>query len=100
VQFVVPLSAGRRAAVAGDFNGWSPQAHIMHRDTRRGVFCTCVPLTPGRRQYRLVIDGRWSQDPHNEHSELNPFGERNSVVEVKPLPRRGAMSIDAPHAAD
>jgi len=102
VLFVAPLSAGKRAAVAGDFNGFSPQAHVMHRDERRGVFCTCIPLMPGRRQYRLVIDGRWSQDPHNPLSEQNPFGERNSVVEVKPLPQPGAMHHDAcpPDAAD
>jgi hypothetical protein len=31
----------------------------------------------------LVVDGRWQQDPYNERSELNPYGEYNSILEVK-----------------
>ena len=80
--FVQPISAGSRIAVAGDFNGWSPQAHLMHRDDRRGVFQLRIPLAPGRRHYRLVVDGLWTHDPHNTAVEQSPFGEQISVVEV------------------
>ena len=68
--------------MAGDFNGWSPQAHLMHRDDRRGVFQLRIPLAPGRRHYRLVVDGLWTHDPHNTAVERSPFGEQISVVEV------------------
>jgi hypothetical protein len=29
------------------------------------------------------VDGQWQQDPYNERSELNPYGEYNSILEVK-----------------
>jgi hypothetical protein len=31
----------------------------------------------------MVVDGQWQQDPYNEQTELNPFGEFNSILEVK-----------------
>ena len=42
-----------------------------------------MKLSPGRYRYRYVIDGRWTHDLHNNYHESNPFGELNSVVEVK-----------------
>jgi hypothetical protein len=29
------------------------------------------------------VDGHWQQDPYNENTEMNPYGEYNSVLEVK-----------------
>ncbi len=84
VMFVQPLGSGNRISIAGDFNGWSPQAHVMHRDHRRGVFQIRIPLASGDRHYRLVVDGRWTHDPYNSVSELSPFGEKISIVEVAP----------------
>ncbi|MFM9994974.1 MAG: AAA family ATPase [Phycisphaerales bacterium] len=80
--FVQPLSIGRSAAIAGDFNAWSPAAHVLRPVESAGVFELTVPLPPGRYCYRLVIDGRWSADPFNEQGEPNPFGEPNSVFTV------------------
>jgi len=40
-------------------------------------------LPAGKYHYRLVVDGQWQQDPYNELTELNPFGEFNSVIEVQ-----------------
>ncbi len=42
----------------------------------------CIPLPAGRRQYRLVVDGRWIIDPHNPETEPNPYHETNSLVVV------------------
>jgi hypothetical protein len=42
-----------------------------------------MKLAPGKYRYRLVVDGKWQQDPYNEISELNPFGEYNSVINIK-----------------
>jgi len=28
------------------------------------------------------VDGKWQQDPYNEATEPNPYGELNSVLEV------------------
>lgn len=83
VIFVQPLAAGRQIAVAGDFNGWSTRANRLVADPRVGVHQTCVHLPPGRHRYRLVIDGRWTADPHNSNIEPNEFGETNSVIVVR-----------------
>jgi chromosome partitioning protein len=81
--FIQPLSMGERLAIAGDFTGWMPVP--MRRNDAARVFELCLPLAPGRREYRLVVDGRWIADPFNERSEINPFGELNSVFMVEPL---------------
>src|SRR6185295_763431 len=89
--FVQPISVGLRVAVAGDFTGWMPIP--MRRNDQLGVHELCLPLPPGRRQYRLVIDGRWTADPFNDHSEPNPFGELNSIFTVetvRPAPANGS----------
>jgi len=82
VLFVQPGSVGREVAIAGDFNGWSPDTHRLRRNDALGVFELCVRLAPGRHVYRLVVDGQWSADPFNDEFELNPFGEPNSVVRI------------------
>jgi chromosome partitioning protein len=79
--FVQPISVGLRVAVAGDFTGWMPIP--MKRNDQLGVYELCLPLPAGRRNYRLVIDGRWTADPFNDHSEPNPFGELNSIFVVE-----------------
>lgn len=82
VLFVQPATVGSTVAVAGDFNAWTPQASQMKLNRDLGVFELCVPMSAGRHQYRLVIDGQWSADPFNTESEINPFGEPNSIVLV------------------
>jgi len=81
VLFVQPESKATSVCVAGDFNHWSPTATPLMHDARLGVWQACVNLPPGRYRYRLVIDGQWTQDPHNTYVETNPFGELNNVLE-------------------
>lgn len=85
VLFVQPAGAGSSLAIAGDFNGWSATSHPMRYNPQLNVFEACIPLPPGRFQYRLVVDGRWTPDPHNPHAEPNPFGDHNSVILVPSL---------------
>lgn len=69
--------------VAGDFNNWRPENGLMQKIGQTGLWQIKLPLSPGKYQYRLVVDGKWQQDPYNEHTTLNPFGELNSVIEVQ-----------------
>lgn len=89
VLFVQPLTLGAWVAIAGDFNDWTPQQSLMRRNEELGIFELCIPLSPGRRRYRLVVEGRWITDPANPRSEPNQFGEFNSIIDVAPA---GAMS--------
>jgi chromosome partitioning protein len=79
--FVAHFPNASSVGIAGDFNNWNPQ-RMTSQDEASDTFRALVALKPGRYRYRLVVDGRWQADPHNVHSEPNPFGERDSIVEV------------------
>jgi 1,4-alpha-glucan branching enzyme len=82
VMFVAHAPGAEQVMLAGDFNNWSPDATPMVPAGDDGRFKALLPLSSGRYSYRYVIDGHWSQDPHNDQMEANPFGDVNSVVEV------------------
>ena len=83
VVFVTLYPRAHSVQIAGDFNNWQPEQHVMDKVGDSGVWQTQMKLNPGRYRYRLVVDGQWQQDPYNELNELNPFGGFNSVIEIK-----------------
>ncbi|MBP8912452.1 MAG: AAA family ATPase [Phycisphaerae bacterium] len=83
VVFVTLYPRAQNVAIAGDFNNWQPSATPMQRVGDSGVWQAKVRLPSGLYRYRLVVDGQWQQDPYNERSEMNPYGDYNSVLEVK-----------------
>jgi chromosome partitioning protein len=83
VAFVTLYPRAESVQVAGDFNNWQPAATPLEKVGDSGVWQTKIKLPAGKYRYRLVVNGQWQQDPYNELNELNPFGEFNSVVEVK-----------------
>lgn len=68
--------------IAGDFNNWQPEKAPLDKVVGKGIWQIKLPLGKGKYRYRLVVDGHWQQDPYNEATEMNPFGECNSVLEV------------------
>lgn len=82
VRFIFEEDAASSVQIAGDFNNWRPESMPMSRQEANGCFRATVPLDPGRYRYRLVVDGRWQNDPNNPQVETNPFGELNSVLEI------------------
>lgn len=83
VVFVTLYPRATSVHLAGDFNNWQPSASPMQRIGDTGVWQTKLKLQQGTYRYRLVVDGQWQQDPYNERTEVNPYGEYNSVVEIK-----------------
>jgi chromosome partitioning protein len=83
VVFVTLYPRADSVQIAGDFNNWQPEETPMQKVGDGGAWQTKLSLSPGRYHYRLVVDGQWQQDPYNELTELNPFGEFNSIIEVK-----------------
>ncbi len=82
VVFTVRAPEARAVYVAGDFNGWkTDDSARMHQDN--GTWKKKVYLRNGRYHYKFVIDGQWSEDPVNAEKELNPFGQMDSLIEVK-----------------
>ncbi|MGC4030217.1 MAG: AAA family ATPase [Tepidisphaeraceae bacterium] len=81
MQFAARFDAARRVQVAGDFNGWSPVSTPL-TPADNGRWVARLPLPSGRYKYRFVVDGVWTNDPHNPLTETNEFGELNNVAEV------------------
>jgi chromosome partitioning protein len=69
--------------IAGDFNNWQPTETPMEKVADNGAWQLKLKLPAGKYRYRLVVDGQWQQDPYNEMTEMNPYGDYNSVLEVK-----------------
>jgi len=76
------IQGARTVQIAGDFNNWQPEQTPLTKVADNGVWQIKLPMTKGKYRYRLVVDGHWQQDPYNETTELNPYGELNSVLEV------------------
>lgn len=77
-----PGLAGKNIQVAGDFNDWVPDQGVETRiagDTIEKILL----VVPGLYQYRLVIDGRWQDDPVNPARIPNHVGGHNSLLRVQ-----------------
>ena len=48
-----------------------------------GKWLLQLPVEKGTYRYRLVVDGQWQQDPYNRMTEMNPYGEMNSILHVQ-----------------
>ena len=83
IAFVTLYPRAESVQIAGDFNNWQPAKTPLEKVGQSGVWQTEMKLPAGKYRYRLVVDGQWQQDPYNEHTEVNPFGGFNSVIEVK-----------------
>jgi hypothetical protein len=79
-EYRAPLAGA--VSVAGDFNGWRPEATPLARGPG-GLWTAEVPLAPGRRyQYMLVVDGAWVTDPSAAVLADDGFGGQNAVLEL------------------
>jgi len=82
VKFVTLYPRAKTVQIAGDFNNWQPQQTSL-KPSKDGKWELALELAPGKYRYRMVVDGQWQQDPYNGNVEANPYGEYNSVLEVK-----------------
>jgi len=74
--------------LAGSFNDWNPSTIRMERESD-GSWIAMVPLTPGRHEYKFVVDGRWCCNPGGTEFEeacpghvRNSFGTLNCTIDV------------------
>ncbi len=74
--------------LAGTFNDWNAQSTPMSRNGS-GEWSADLELAPGAYEYRLVIDGQWSNEPECANHEgcphcvPNPFGSKNQKLQVE-----------------
>ena len=79
IEFVSPTA--RQVQVAGQFNNWCPESAPLTK-TWDGEWDIRLMLRAGEYEYRLVVDGRWIEDPEADHRVVNPYGGFNSVLRV------------------
>ncbi len=87
VTFTVdPRVGARTAAVCGEWNDWSADAGVMHRDAEGG-FSLTVGLDAGRAyRFRYRLDGqRWDNAWAADAYVRNDFGGEDSVVDLTAL---------------
>lgn len=80
-EFKLFAPAAREVFLAGDFCNWQGNDCPMRR-LKDGSWKKSLKLTPGRYEYRFVVDGHWWTDPENPDRQQNAFGQDNSVLVV------------------
>ena len=79
--FTIHAPEAREVSLVGDFNHWDRLKHPMKKD-ESSVWKKGIMVTPGRYEYKFLVDGQWCNDPNNQESCANSYGTRNNVVVV------------------
>ena len=85
VQFSLRIGDNKAhtVAIAGDFNGWNPQANILEDLDGDGIWTGTLKLEPGRYEYMFVLDGeKWFSDPNALRYVKDGFGNKNAILEI------------------
>jgi len=85
VQFSLKMNNNKAhtVAIAGDFNGWNPQANILEDPEGDGIWTGILKLEPGRYEYMFVLDGeKWFPDPNALRYVKDGFGNKNAILEI------------------
>jgi len=81
IILTVKAPEASKVYVAGDFNGWKvDDTTIMEKVN--GLWTKHVSLKAGSYRYKFVIDGEWIEDPANPKVAINPYGQKDSLIEV------------------
>ncbi len=71
----------KKVSLTGDFNAWDEKG-IKMRKYKSGKWKANIDCSPGRYEYKYIVDNEWWTDPSNNQSSINSFGSVNSVIEV------------------
>jgi 1,4-alpha-glucan branching enzyme len=82
VRFVLVAKGAKRVAVAGNFNGWSPEETVLQKADGSGLFVATVPLPRGAHEYMFVVDGEWVTDPAAPEVRPDGFGRSNAILRL------------------
>ena len=87
LTFLAPEA--RKVHIAGEFNDWNPDA-TPFKKVDDGEWEVRLMLRSGWYEYRIVVDGKWIDDPEAVQRVANPHGGFNSVLNV-PLEVRTSL---------
>ncbi|HNV86167.1 MAG TPA: AAA family ATPase [Candidatus Omnitrophota bacterium] len=86
--FSIKAPGARCVQIAGDFNNWVPE-ELLKPIKADGVWRKLYRLGNGAYRYKFIVDGEWMCDPVNPHTEANPFGGADSIIET------GAKTVES-----
>lgn len=79
ITFTLTNPNAEEIIVVGDFNNWNNKKHQMKKD-KAGVWKKMVMISPGRCEYKFLVDGQWMLDPNNDQKCSNCFGSYNNIL--------------------
>ena len=84
IKFSLFWPEARYVYVVGDFNEWrlNDENRLLPASKKEGLWEKRITLKSGRYKYKYVVDGRWISDPDNPHTESNPFGSHDSILNI------------------
>ena len=82
IAFTLAAPEAQNVFLVGDFNNWDETSHPLKKNSD-GTWKITISLTPGRYEYRLLVDGAWQNDPKCMSFTPNPFGQENCIRVVE-----------------
>jgi hypothetical protein len=81
IPFSLTVEGAREVAITGEFTAWSRTGIKLTRGDR-SEWQTVLELPPGQYQYRILVDGNWSDYPMEAKRVPNGFGGTNCLLVV------------------
>jgi hypothetical protein len=81
-QFALRAPDAKSVKIVGNFSNWKPASEYSMKRNEDGTWTTTIALAPGEYQYRFIVDDVWVEDRNNPNRVDNPFGGKNSLIEV------------------
>jgi len=81
VPFMTRVEGAKEVLLTGDFIEWT-EAGIRLVGAENQEWNAVLNLSPGEYRYRLLVDGRWEDDPEATRRVPNPFGTMDCVLVV------------------
>ena len=82
IKFTLEAPEAQSVFLAGNFNNWSIDSHPLRKNVK-GEWHASVNLTPGKYEYRFLVDGEWWNDPLCTTFAPNQYGSENCVFTLQ-----------------
>lgn len=80
--FLCRAPGAHRVQIIGDFTKWIPQ-EMNTPGGESGFWTKTLSVPAGAYKYRFIIDGEWTHDVNNPDTQPNPYGGKDSVLNVE-----------------
>jgi chromosome partitioning protein len=82
MEFFFHAPEASRVQIVGNFNNWTQSESYYMERQEDGSWSKEILLEPGMYQYKFLVDNEWMEDQNNPNVVEDPFGGKNSIIEV------------------